>query len=206
MYLKTLSLNHDQANLNTALGLSNETQLLCRERILFTHFNNSLQAVELFEDMDDAPKELRTVTGDLQSCLQMIEDPLQYEFTLLTFFQHHRVATDMFNLYRMMTDESLPEEHRLKAKLASIAGDLAIKKALEEKREEQKDDPETSQVFDDMDSLAEQLTPSSLLKRIKLVKKSRSNFNRYLDMLNNRSTDSEFDIDDLLNNAINGKD
>ena len=205
MYLKTHAIDHGQVNLNTALGLSRETQLLCRERILFNHFTNSLQAYELFEDVDDAPKELRTVTGDLQATLSTINDPLQYEYTLLTFFQFQKMATEIFGLYRAMTDPTLTEEQRLKAQLASIAGDLAIKKALEEKKEEE-DEDDLPEIVEDMEGMAAQLTPSRLIRRIKLVKKAKYNFNRYLDLLNNRTPEADLNIDDMLKDIINGKD
>ena len=79
MVLSTKELNHELDDFHGALGITDYTRTKCRERIFFTAMANALQRRELFEDEDDAPKHMRTVTGDLQRCLHLISDPLEYE-------------------------------------------------------------------------------------------------------------------------------
>ena len=52
MSIRETKFNHEENNFHLAIGINEETKNICRERIFFTSFSNSLQADELFDDID----------------------------------------------------------------------------------------------------------------------------------------------------------
>ena len=102
MILKNREFNHSKDHFHDAMNIPGYVRTKCRERIFFAAFSNALQRQELFEDEDDAPKEMCTVTGDLQRCLSLITDPLEYEYTLLTFYGHQRMAMEAYGKYKYL--------------------------------------------------------------------------------------------------------
>lgn len=193
MLLRNREFNHETENFHESLGISDETRVRCRERIFFNTFSNALQRLELFEDDDDAPKELRTVSGDLQRCLRTITDQLEYEYTLMIFNSTQRMAMESFAYYKHMLESHDNREDRIKLKIMEL---------VEEMRGSKDDDDE------DEDPIS-RLNKKSMIKRIKFVKQSHYNFDTYLNMLNrwangnaNDFTEKKPDIDDLLRNLF----
>lgn len=193
MLLANREFNHETENFHESLGISDEVRVRCRERIFFNTFSNALQRLELFEDDDDAPKELRTVSGDLQRCLRTITDQLEYEYTLMIFNNTQRMAMESFAYYRHMLESHDNREDRIKLKIMEL---------VEEMRGSKDDDDE------DEDPIS-RLNKKSMMKRIKLVKQSHYNFDTYLNMLNRWAngntqdfTEKKPDIDDLLRNLF----
>jgi hypothetical protein len=72
MILKERDFDHNRDEFHEAMNIPGYIRTKCRERIFFAAFSNALQRAELFEDEDDAPKDMSTVTGDLQRCLKTI--------------------------------------------------------------------------------------------------------------------------------------
>lgn len=200
MSFKDRNFNHDEDNFHLALGISDETKYICRERIFFATFSNSLQADELFDDMDDAPKEFRTVTGDLQRLLSMITNPVEYDYTLLTFMMYQRMAKEVYSLYKNTnTDSAESREERIKMEI--IRSIMKLK--------ELKDREESGHDSDDDDGY-ETHSKESIMQRINLVKKSGYNFDKYLVLVKNKNTSkergSDFDINDLLSGLFSKDD
>ena len=71
MLFKQRGFNHDDQIFHRALNITDEVKTVVREKIFFSSFSNALQAMDLFENIDDAPRSLSTVTGDLEKCLQI---------------------------------------------------------------------------------------------------------------------------------------
>ena len=194
MVLANMPFNHDNDCFHEALGVSHDMRTKCRERIFFSAFSNALQRAELFEDEDDAPKDMRTVTGDLQRCLTGISDPLEYEYTLVLFNNTQRIAMKSYAMYKAF-QESDNKEDRIKMKILSL---------LEDMRDSDDDDD------DDKDRPIDQINKKTMFKRIKLVKNSHYNFHTYMNMLHREfdHNDIDFeqskkpDIDSLLNNLF----
>lgn len=188
MILKDRVFDHTKSNLHEAMSIPSYMRTKCRERIFFASFSNALQRIELFEDEDDAPSEMTTVTGDLQRCLQLITDPLEYEYTILTFFGHQRMAMEVFGRYKFLQGSGNSKEDKLKMSILNLVEQL--------KSRDEDDDGE-----DDVDNL----NSSTLLKRISIVKDSHYNFDTYLKMVIKKLSsrgDSDFNIDDLLKNVF----
>lgn len=202
MTLRDRNFNHEEDDFHLAMGISEETKNICRERIFFSAFSNALQADELFDDIDDAPKQFRTVTGDLQRLLSMITNPIEYEYTLLVFMMYQRMAKEVYSIYRN-TDENSAESREEKIKMQIIKSIMKLKELKD--REESGDD-------DSNDDGVEVFSKESIMDRIKLVKKSGHNFDKYLVLVKTRNTGeertkpSDFDINDLLSGLFSKDD
>lgn len=194
MLLANKEFNHETESFHESLGISDDIRVKCRERVFFNTFSNALQRQELFEDPDDAPKEMRTVSGDLQRCLRSITDQLEYEYTLMIFNGAQRTAMESFAYYRHMLETHDNREDRIKLKIMEL---------VEEMRAGKDDDD------DDDDEPINRINKKSMMKRIKFVKQSHYNFDTYLNMLNRwvngntqDFTEKKPDIDDLLRNLF----
>lgn len=187
MILKSKQFKHSEENLHDALGVPRDTIVICRERIFFSHFSNSLQSLELFSDRSDAPKELTTVTGDLQRTLSMITDPLEYEMTLMHFLNYHRMASHAFGHWKFQNDSANSQEDKLKLELLKLVSRL---KDLHDKDDDDSDDKSSTGNSIDLDDVT---------KRIDLVKRSKFDFNKYMELLGHpiRSANHP-DVDDML--------
>lgn len=192
MVLANMQFNHEIENFHQAIGISDDMRTRARERILFTSFSNALQRAELYEDEEDAPKSLRTITGDLERCLSMVTDPLEYEYTLIMFHRTQIKAMETVAYYMHISDKSLSKEDQLKIKLFEVMEEM-----------KGADDFEDEQLID-------KLTRSNMVKRIKFVKDSHHNFETYMNMLTrwagvepvNVPKKNNKDVDDLLNNLF----
>lgn len=196
MLLANKDFNHETNDFHESMGVPDETQVRCRERIFFTAITNALQRLDLFEDVNDAPREMCTVSGDLQRCLRSITDQLEYEYTLLIFNSNQRVAMESFAMYRHMLESANNREDRIKMKIMEL---------VDEMRSASKDDDDD----EDEELPINRINKKTMFKRIKLIKQSHYNFDTYLNMLNSWAngntqdfTEKKPDIDDLLRNLF----
>lgn len=202
MLLANAKFNHETDSFHESLGISNEIRTRCRERIFFTSLSNAFQREELFEDPDDAPRELHTVSGDMQRLLQSITDQLEYEYTLLIFSSYQRMAKESFAYYKHMRDSKVSKEDKLKSMIIELIEEMRSKHEKDE-NEEGEDSNEVP------DAPIDKLNKQTLLKRISFVKKSHHNFDTYMNLLTrwanadqNDQTEKKPDIDDLLRNLF----
>ena len=192
MILKDREFNHSKDHFHEAMNIPSYMRTKCRERIFFTSFSNALQREELFEDINDAPSDMHTVTGDLQRCLKMITDPLEYEYTLLTFYGHQRMAQEAYKKYSFLNSNEQSKEDKLKLSIINLIQEL---KANDEDDDEPKEE-------DEIDNI----TSNTAMKRISIVKDSQYNFDTYLKLLTKKLSsrpDSDFNVDDFLKDIFN---
>lgn len=192
MILKERDFNHTKDEFHEAMNIPGYIRTKCRERIFFAAFSNALQRAELFEDEDDAPKDMSTVTGDLQRCLKMINDPLEYEYTLLTFYGHQRMAMEAYGRYKYLNSTSQSKEDKIKLSIINLMMDLKDKQ----------DDEETSTKEEDE---IDNITVNTTIKRISLVKSSHYNFETYLKLITKKLSsrpDADFNVDDFLKDYL----
>lgn len=191
MILKDREFNHSKDAFHEAMNIPSYVRTKCRERIFFSSISNALQRIELFEDEDDAPKDMSTVTGDLQRCLKMISDPLEYEYTLLTFYGHQRMAMEAFGKYKFLNSKDQSKEDKLKVSIINLIQEL--------KSNDDDDDDEEEDAIDKLNS-------STLTERINIVKQSHYNFDTYLKLVIKKLStrgDSDFNVDDFLKDIFN---
>lgn len=193
MSIRETKFNHEEINFHLAIGINEETKNICRERIFFTSFSNSLQADELFDDVDEVPQAFHTVTGDLERLLSLISNPIEYEYTLLIFMMYQRMAKEVYTLYKNTNEDSATSTED-KIKMQIIKSIMKLK--------ELKDREESSE--DQNNNTVEVISKESFLERINFVKKSGYNFDKYLVLIRNQNTEgmringSDFNINDLL--------
>jgi hypothetical protein len=192
MILKERDYDHNRDEFHEAMNIPGYIRTKCRERIFFAAFSNALQRAELFEDEDDAPKDMSTVTGDLQRCLKMINDPLEYEYTLLTFYAHQRMAMEAYSRYKYLNSSSQSKEDKIKLSIINLMMDL---------KEKQEDEENNSKEEDEIDNI----TVNTTIKRISIVKSSLYNFDTYLKLITKKLSsrpDSDFNVDDFLKDYL----
>jgi hypothetical protein len=191
MILQNQKFDHSQETIHGALNVPREIMITCRERIFFCHFANSLQSIELFPNRDEAPKQLTTVSGDLERVLNMTHDPLEYEITLLNFNMYQKMAGSAFSQWQMENDKD--SEHAMKIQLLRLLHKL--KEASDKGKEKDGEDD----IVDEVDG---KLTEENVVQRVELVKKSKYNFSRYMQLVGfplQGNNDSNFDVDGLIN-------
>lgn len=203
MVLKSMKINHEADNFHDALNMTVRQQERCRERVFFAAFSNALQAEELYEDPSDAPAEFHTKTGDLSRTLQLITDPLEYEYTLLMFMKLQPMAQDTYAKYKAMNSDRLSRSDKSKLDIMMHIHDLLLRHKNEEEQEEN-------------DNAHVTITPGSLIKRIDLVKRSHYNWDTYFNLISSKNfyyTDEKKfgekerdDINDMLRNIFGKED
>lgn len=199
MLLANRKFNHETDSFHESLGIPGDIRTKCRERVFFTAISNAFQREELFEDPDDAPRELRTISGDLQRCLQSITDQLEYEYTLMVFTNYQRMAKEIFGYYKHLQENQDNREDRLKSMIIELISEMRSKDEEDEESEEE--------------APIDKLNKKSMMKRISFVKKSHHNFDTYMNMLrrwadgdNSNNTENKPDIDELLRKLFSNED
>ena len=187
MYLKKIKFNHDVETLEDSIGMTSIGATVCRERILFTCFAAYFTGIELYgEDLESHPREFRTLTGDLQRCLAIITDPIEYEFTLLTFRNVHKVGLRAIAAYR---DSLKKDENDLEDMIGKKLSEVFEAIMKQRHQEEQDDDDGNTKPIDN-------LNKETLIKRVSLAKKCNNDFTTYMSMLGRHFNDL-----DIANNA-----
>jgi hypothetical protein len=183
MTIQPIEFDHTQDEIAKAIGLSAEQTQLCQERIFFSSFSNYLRTHNLFDSREEAPKDLTTFSGDLEQCLKLIQNPLEYQYTLLIFMTLQRQALKMVALHSLMDESKADEEDLPKIKL--IKSFLNIEASFKKKE---------ADILTDF---------AGVMRRIDFVERSNYNFTAYLNLLNGNSVKgniAEFDVEDLLKN------
>lgn len=189
MILKSRNLLHAEEHINRALGVDDAIMIQCRERILFSYFANSLQAVELFSDRESAPKELVTVTGDLQRCLKLISSQEEYEITLLHFMSYHSLAQQAWAHWNIKNNATSDEDG---------FGHELIKMIMKLKEAHDKEKAEDEDIDDGINGDLRDI--QNVVKRIDEVKKCNYSFSKYMQAMGyNIQTP---DVDDILRNLF----
>lgn len=200
MLFKQRGFNHDEEIFHRALSITDEVKNIVREKIFFSSFSNALQAMDLFEDVNDAPRSLSTVTGDLEKCLQMTDTQEEYEYALLSFTMYQRLTKPTLAEYRMKNStDPQDREAMLKHRI--------IEAIMELKREADKEESDENEEYPDEEKGPFAVNQTRMLTRLKYVKKSNYNFNTYMNLMKGvKNTKSDFDIEGLLGNILEGDD
>ena len=159
---------HDAETITKALNISNALDKRCHEIIFFSTLSNHVISHEMFDDRRDAPRNTTTTTGDLEKALSLCSNNEEKNYVLFMFRTVHELTT------KAMAIGELDEKQRKKLNLLFSVMELEIS-------------GESGKAY----------TPSEILDRLKLVKKSNLNFDKYLKLV-------EFDSDDLINKILRG--
>ena len=174
--METFNFNHDNETIIKALGVTEEIDMKCREILFFSMISNHFMARELFDNLEDAPKSLTTMTGDLEKCIKLCSNTIESSYILLTFKDFHRMGCDAISKYTIFTESK--DERKKEIELLLKILELDIMK-------------------DATKSNADCMIPTDIFKKIDLVKKSRYSFDKYLQLCNGES-----EVDTILNNIF----
>jgi|688.fasta_scaffold92812_3 hypothetical protein len=190
-----LVFNHETENFNEGIGISDEISLKAREKIIFNCINNCIQRDLLYgEDTDDeAPREMKTITGDLERLIEMLDDELELYAVLFNFKSLEAVCIQTYGKYKFIKNADSREDS-LKVKLISLLQELQ----------------NASSDSDDKLSI-DNINEKTMFKRIEFIKRSHCNFNTYMKMLKRWVNGENMDIDDkditnLINQILNKSD
>ena len=162
--MKQYKFNHEVDSIPDAMGFSKEFDDICRERILFSAISTHFITKEFFDEEDDAPKNMNTITGILEKCLNSCKDENEQTYTLLIFRKVFDLATESIAKYNLFNGGDEKTKKRMKIML-----ELIELKALSEEE-------------DDRDEL---ITPKDLFRKIDAVKNNLYSFENYYKEINN---------------------
>ena len=167
---------HDAEKLSVGLGVDSTMETRCREIVLFSMISNHFMAEELYDDIHQAPKTLTTMTGDLQKCLSLCTTDLERNYVLLMFRELHDLGTQAIAKYMVFNGTTGEKKEELSLLLQMINLDMKRRAAQEG---------------------GKYTTSTALFEKIDLIKKSRYNFDRYMQLSN-----GETEVDEILNNIF----
>lgn len=193
MYLKNIKIDHEQDNLHDALKIDSSLYQKCRERTFFVTLSMFFTLHDLYPDLDDAPRSLRTVTGDLERVIQHVEDEKEYTITLLHFANYHRIAVHAAHRYK---DEEKNNKKDKNEDVDSIIRSL-VKKIVEKKRAE-------SQEEESDEDRSNAISLESMFDRIEKVKTSKHNFYKYMTLMGYEGYEDD-GVNGLLQKALSDK-
>jgi hypothetical protein len=110
MVKEVFTFNHDVENVNEALGLSDEQDDACREAIFFSTISNYLIGLELFDEPNDVPKSLKTMTGDLEKSLGLVTTEKEKSYLLFIFKNMHDLCIESIAKYKFLKDSEGKDE------------------------------------------------------------------------------------------------
>jgi len=170
--------HHSMEDFNDALGISKEIDEHCQDIIYFSAMSNHLCGRELFEDIKDIPKQLTTVTGDLEKSISYAKNQTELQYMLLIFRKYHDITLDIISKYEALAFMDGTEKRKFNLMMEQI------EITLEEKVKEREG--------------SSFISPKSLFNKIKLVKESRYNFDKYLELVE----ESKYSVDDRMYKAF----
>ena len=154
--------HHDSVKIYDAFGMSKEFDKKCREIIHFAAIANHLMVEDLFDNREDAPRSLTTLTGDLEKAISLCQNQDEVHYILFNFNQFHDIAIDTLAKYKMMNELSGIQKQKLDVML----------KMMEIKLKEQAEEESLSMI-----------SPTEMFNKIELVKQSKYDFEKYLSLI-----------------------
>lgn len=86
--------DHNQEEFISCLGLSKYDEHYVKAAIVFETIASATKVVELYDKIEDAPVELRTVSGSIQRSLQHCNTDAQRLYLLLNFHKGYNATKD----------------------------------------------------------------------------------------------------------------
>lgn len=160
---KIFSFKHESDNIPAALGLTEELDNKCREIVNFASFSNYFIKKNLFDEQDESPSNLTTVTGILQKALSLCQTEEERAYTLFVFRNVHDHASGALGAYEAYSDDS---DDKSKAKMKAILELMELKVLSEE------------------DERSNYITPKDMFKKIEAAKDNMYNFEKYYSVVN----------------------
>ena len=159
-----MNFKHDSENIPKALGLSETIDNRCREIIHFSAFTNYFIKNDFFDDNDETPRNLTTVTGILEKALNLCKTKEEEIYTIFVFRNVHDHCSQAIGAYKALEEET---DEKSKKKMKMLM-ELVELKALT-------DDDDDRNTF---------ITPKDMFKKIEAAKENMYNFEKYYSVIN----------------------
>lgn len=153
---------HDSNKIPVAMGFAEEIDNKCREIINFSTFSNFFIKNDLFNDSEEAPSVLTSITGVLEKALSVCKTEEEKIYLLYIFGNSHKHSTDAIIAWDALENEP---DSKQKTKMKMLM-ELVELKAFTE---------------DDRKNL---VTPKDMFKKIEVAKQNMYNFDKYYSIVN----------------------
>lgn len=164
MVKEILNFKHDSDSIPTAMGFSTDIDNKCREIVHFAAFSNYFIKEDFFDDNDETPSNLTTITGVLEKALSLCKTKEEELYTLFVFKNVHEHSSQAIAAYKVFEGE---EDEKAKNKLKMLM-ELVELKALADDESDRKD----------------LVTPKDMFKKITIAKDNMYNFDNYYNIVN----------------------
>jgi hypothetical protein len=134
---------------------------------IFLHSPTFFIKEDFFEDSDETPENLTTVTGILEKALSLCKTKEEEVYTLFVFKNVHEHCTQALSAYQVFEGE---KDEKQKKKLKMLM-ELVELKAL----------------ADDEDNRKDVITPKDMFKKIGIAKDNMYNFDKYYSIINEQN-------------------
>jgi hypothetical protein len=151
---------HDAETITKALNISKDLDNRCHEIIFFSTMVNYCISHEMFDDRETAPRNITTLTGDLEKALSLCSNDQEKNYVLFMFRTVHELTTKFISIAEL--------EEKQRKKLNILFNIMELETLGESKAE---------------------YSPQEIFRRLKLVRKSNYNFETYLKLINFDSDD-----------------
>ena len=165
MIKEILNFKHESDNIPTALGLSEGIDNRCREIIHFAAFTNYFIKNDFFDDGDQTPSNLTTITGVLEKALDICKTKEEELYTLFVFRNIHDHCSQAIGAYKTFEEETDVKEKKKMEMLMHLV--------------------ELKALSDDEDDRDYLITPKDMFKKIKVAKENMYNFENYYSVIIN---------------------
>jgi hypothetical protein len=154
---------HDSNNVPEAMGFKEDIDEKCREIIHFSTFTNYFIKKDFFNDNEEAPSLLTSVTGILEKALTVCKTEEEKLYTLYIFRGCHTHCAEAINAWEVVQNETDKKElNKMKMLM-----ELVELRALTED--------------DDRKNV---ITPKDMFKKIEVAKENMYNFDKYYSIIN----------------------
>lgn len=166
MLKEEIKFKHNSDSLPTAMGFSESIDNRCREIIHFAAFSNYFIKEDFFDEEEEAPDNLTTVTGVLEKALGLCTTKEEEMYTLFCFKTIHKMSGQALGAY--MSLQEADEKERKKMQMLIELSELKAN-------------------FDEDEERSNLLTAKDMFKRIDLAKDNLYNFDNYYNAVSNDS-------------------
>jgi len=176
-----MKFNHESKALFESFGLKEEQMKRLRDKIIFATYSNHLKVVNEYKNEDDAPFDIRTLTGDLQTALNLINESddetttKEYLFLCFIFDNIHDLTLKMISLDNLMKKKEESKEFLNSIQTAIEVSTLVISNHSHSS-----------------------VTPKEMLDKFKLIEKSNYSYDKFCLLAYNESKY----VDGLLNTIL----
>ena len=194
-----IKFNHEHDHLNEAINLSERDRIICRERIFFSTYNSHFNVIKLYgeDNVELAPRNLSTLTGDIEATIKDVKDDTQLFYTLYTFSHFHELPLNVIRMKRFLSKTDVSPEEKLKVDIIKM---VQLMKSKRDDRDEEGDDGEAKKPIN-------KLNEKNMGIRYKVAKECPNDFDKYLEKLfeifnEDGGSDKSSDIDQMLDNIL----